>query len=549
MTIPLEDNPDVGDGSCKPKRRRAFHKKSRQGCKTCKCEGYKDNPNTNKSTPPSTGSLIPPPKLLIPRKNPDEIRSYNYFLEVTGPALSGLFDADFWCRELPKVCVADPALWHAVVALGSVHEACGYGDRTPETKPQYTLCLQQYSAAIATLNEPGSHRAADRWRAVIASTIFTCICVIQGLYKQALVIHTAAGCKLIREMEIEEDANRPQPITRDQHDTISAAPINLRQVKDLLFDFEMLSHSFASGGYSDDQNAATLSRTDSFGYWRFYKSPEISEATSRHLTPGFLFRARRAAESLQNGLVMWWQENRHEIHKLYGSEGVKECYEKLLARQAAHVRSYMELQKALRKFTTYLDLRDHALERSILELVQSTNSLYLLADPALPDPISRRAKMPLIADRIIDLSEKILASSSPSSGKLGLTPSTITSGSLSLVAQTGFSLQSRKRAMELLRRPRLEGFWEPALSASLAEAMWTREAELLDLWKQVESGGECIPIEERPYGYVDEETPLQFRVCSVKLDFLDKKREAVVTLMTQMYEQNGIEPAQRTITW
>ncbi|KAM0559821.1 hypothetical protein ACHAPJ_003769 [Fusarium lateritium] len=541
--------------------RRVRCDEAKPSCQRCvfssrTCEGYGDGAGgsaTQSSAPLAqhsiiSGSIVAPPKLVIPRKNPGEIRSYNYFLEVTAPALAGLFDADFWCRELPKVCVADPALWHAVVALGAVHEACGYGDRELETNPQYKLCLQQYSAAVSSLRDTNSHRSTDRWRAIIASTIFTCIYVIQGLYKQALAIHAAAGCSLIREIEAEEDANRPQPITREQHDTLSSTPINLSQVKDLLLDFELLAQTFRSGGFADSRNATSLHRTNSYGYWRFYKSPDICPETPRHLVAGFLIRARRAAESLQNGLGLWWQENRDDIHGLYGNDKVAilACYEKLLAQQVAHIRCYKELQKTLRKFQKHFDPGDLAIELDRLELIQLTNSLHLLSDPEQPDPIIRQANMPLVAERIVELSEMVLMRSSPSSGTLFLAPVPLTSGPLFLIAHSGFSLSSRKRAMELLRRPRLEGFWEPAMSASLAEAMWKREHEL---WRQAEFDDKFAPAEESEYGSVHEQIPLPYRVCSAKLEFSDKKREALVTMMTQIEEQNGIPPIPRTIHW
>ena len=182
----------------------------------------------------------------------------------------------------------------------------------------------------------------------------------------------------------------------------------------------------------------------------------------------------------------------------------------------------------------------------MLELMQLTNSLYLLSDPEQPDPIIRQAKMPLVADRIVKLSEIVLVRSAPSPGKLFLAPVPLTSGPLFLIAHSGFSQSSRKRAMELLRRPRLEGFWEPAMSASLAEAMWTREQEL---WKQAQSGDKYVSAEESEFGFVHDEIPLPYRVCSVRCHFSDKKRGALVTMVTQIEEQNGIAPVQRIIHW
>lgn len=103
--------------------------------------------------------------------------------------------------------------------------------------------------------------------------------------------------------------------------------------------------------------------------------------------------------------------------------------------------------------------------------------------------------------------------------------------------------------MELLRRPRLEGFWEPAMSASLAEAMWTREQEAQEAWRRSQVDDKYVPAEKSRFGCVDADMPLQFRVCSAKMEFSERKREAVVTMMTQMDERNGVLPVQKMIHW
>ncbi|KAF4469015.1 C6 zinc finger domain-containing [Fusarium albosuccineum] len=573
------DGSDTPEEPSRPKQQRAYHKKVKTGCRTCKtrrircdegkpacrrcvstgrtCPGYETpESRTPKSQPGSLGIIPNAPKVLLPRKNPKEVRSYQYFLEVTGPALAGCFDAGFWCRELPRICVTDPALWHAVVALGSIHEAFGSWD--PETKPGHFFALQQYNAAIQCLRESRSPRYTDGWRTVTASTIFTCICVIQGLYKQALKVHVTAGCKLLRELEAEEGAKHQQPLTRDAHDALSSTPIDIRPVKNLLLHFEMIASSLATGGRADKRILAGLNHCDTYGYWRFYKSPNITPQCPKHMLSSHMMRALRAVESLQNGFVIWWQDNRDDVTQLYSGSGVnKPYYDILLVRQAAYIRSYKELQKTIKKFKTQVsssELAGFDMELSMLELGQATCYLFLMTDPEEPDVAVRTAKMPARYERLIELCEKLLESRqllrSPTTGKLALSPDMLTMNPLFFAAQGSCSIATRKRAIELLRSRRLEGLWETALNASIAEAMWIRERELYEESQRAELGEDYVPPEleeDGKYGSVG--LPIQFRVCSSQVEFTDTKNEAILNMVTWTDLKNGDPPARRVIHW
>ncbi|KLP21621.1 uncharacterized protein LW94_12557 [Fusarium fujikuroi] len=86
--------------------------------------------------------------------SPQEVRSYRFFLEVTAPSLAGAFYADFWLTEVPRVCMSDAAIWHAVVSLGSAHEDFtehGQGSRS-------MFALEQFNAAIRSLTDSRSPR-------------------------------------------------------------------------------------------------------------------------------------------------------------------------------------------------------------------------------------------------------------------------------------------------------------------------------------------------------------------------------------------------------
>ncbi|KAF5675556.1 transcriptional regulatory moc3 [Fusarium heterosporum] len=176
-------------------RQRAYHTKSKTGCGTCRirrvrcgeekpvcvrctstgrvCDGYTSvspfpSPlaSTSKSSSVTYFDPVNPVadfKLTLPRQNSQEVRSYRYFLEVTAPSLSGSFYADFWLVELPRVCLSDAAIWHAVVSLGSAHE-----DFTENHQGSRSLfALKQFNSSIRCLTESRSPRYADRWRALI----------------------------------------------------------------------------------------------------------------------------------------------------------------------------------------------------------------------------------------------------------------------------------------------------------------------------------------------------------------------------------------------
>lgn len=147
------------------------------------CDGYAPHKPTSASR--SSNSQSPSPqrhdspnptvhlKLVLPRQSPEEVRSYSFFLQVTAPSLAGSFYTDFWLSELPRVCLSDPAIWHAVVSLGSAHEDFNFAENGQES--QNLFSLKQFNLSIQCLTEPQTPRHADRWRALIVSTIFAYI--------------------------------------------------------------------------------------------------------------------------------------------------------------------------------------------------------------------------------------------------------------------------------------------------------------------------------------------------------------------------------------
>ncbi|KAH9210277.1 hypothetical protein DL95DRAFT_266237, partial [Leptodontidium sp. 2 PMI_412] len=97
------------------------------GCGQCqrgkrKCDGYaqqsRDNPICGLPTGPGICQSLQSPV----NGTSNERRSFDYFCHQTVPQLYGFFDCRFWARFILQASHHEPAILHAAVALGAVHE-------------------------------------------------------------------------------------------------------------------------------------------------------------------------------------------------------------------------------------------------------------------------------------------------------------------------------------------------------------------------------------------------------------------------------------------
>lgn len=92
-----------------------------------KCDSYATAPafELHKPQNPPVRALqaVANPISPLPSKNPKELRSFRFFVDVTAPSLGGGFDSIFWKTEIPRACHLDSAIWHAIISLASAHES------------------------------------------------------------------------------------------------------------------------------------------------------------------------------------------------------------------------------------------------------------------------------------------------------------------------------------------------------------------------------------------------------------------------------------------
>ncbi|TQV97296.1 hypothetical protein V2A60_000082 [Cordyceps javanica] len=153
------------DGQQKPRRKR-FAPRTRTGCLTCrerriKCDEARPAcQRCIRAWRPCGGYHLPPPalpaadsRLLQPTPvvpTAAELALGRYFVAEIGAVAADEFNATFWCRDVPQVARAVPAVWHASNALAGAawarSPAAGLSPRTAALVEHEGA--RQYSASV-----------------------------------------------------------------------------------------------------------------------------------------------------------------------------------------------------------------------------------------------------------------------------------------------------------------------------------------------------------------------------------------------------------------
>lgn len=123
---------------------------------------------------PSDSTLLTTSSLFTCER---ERRGFDFFRQCTIPQLSALFDSGFWTRLVLQTTHHEPAIRHAAIALGALHEC--FEESVSNLKfsgqEQNVFAMQQYVKAIGLLVEPIQKRrkqAADV--ALMTCVLFVC---------------------------------------------------------------------------------------------------------------------------------------------------------------------------------------------------------------------------------------------------------------------------------------------------------------------------------------------------------------------------------------
>ena len=130
--------------------------------------------------------------------NPTELRSYHYFWKQVLPLLPGHYDHLFWGTWVRQACFSEPAIQHAMIAVGALHESIGsnFAGNTWAATWQQSLAIQQYNKAIQYLIGNDAHTMATEL------TLTSCIIFImfENLYgrNSEALKHLTSGIAMLK---------------------------------------------------------------------------------------------------------------------------------------------------------------------------------------------------------------------------------------------------------------------------------------------------------------------------------------------------------------
>ncbi|KAH7324231.1 hypothetical protein B0I35DRAFT_387889 [Stachybotrys elegans] len=96
-------------------------------------------------------SQSPPSDAVMGRRQPVAIQDYVYFdlfRSVTAPATDAFIPSDFWHHDLLQLAHAEPAVWHATLALGALHQRWDLA-ATTDKDALIRTAIKHYAAAMA----------------------------------------------------------------------------------------------------------------------------------------------------------------------------------------------------------------------------------------------------------------------------------------------------------------------------------------------------------------------------------------------------------------
>lgn len=213
--------------------RRVKCDETRPGCNRCKkfgreCDGYLSDLSSRR------GSLVP----LKPRPScanvcmPDssipgdeqERRYYQLFCDRTATELAGYYPTDFWKRIAVQESSSEPAIRHAVVALGALTKSLHESENQPfgmimppsnTSVEHHEFALKQYNKAIINLRQTLSKGKPQIRTALVACLLFVCFENFHGDY-EAAAKHMQCGLSLVDQWQAQSSPYQIEELYNDE---------------------------------------------------------------------------------------------------------------------------------------------------------------------------------------------------------------------------------------------------------------------------------------------------------------------------------------------
>ncbi|KAM0722282.1 hypothetical protein Q7P37_001723 [Cladosporium fusiforme] len=142
-------------------------------------------------------------------EDPQTQHALQFFVQHSAPQLAGYFDSPFWQRTLLQSGRHEPAVKHAIAAIGALHERLLMGAEEADTshKRQTRFALEQCNKSIQHLTAPVEGKDHPDLRLMLTTCVlFTCFEAMQGHCEQAIA-HATQGYGLLKQYATAPEAN------------------------------------------------------------------------------------------------------------------------------------------------------------------------------------------------------------------------------------------------------------------------------------------------------------------------------------------------------
>jgi hypothetical protein len=147
---------------------------------------------------------------------------FQLFQTQTASELSGYFDGVFWTQSVLREAHVQPAIKHAVVALGALYKTLEIGTESPpgspsdhltpldHAQPHWEVAIQEYGSALQSLILLPKDRSSHRAR-LMSSVLLACFDSFIGDHKQA-IYQIQSGVGLLAKLRAEQQNSfHPSP--------------------------------------------------------------------------------------------------------------------------------------------------------------------------------------------------------------------------------------------------------------------------------------------------------------------------------------------------
>ncbi|RAL15088.1 Zn(II)2Cys6 transcription factor [Aspergillus homomorphus CBS 101889] len=238
MDLPSSENSHSSIG-IPPGRRRAGKSRSRTGCRTCRarrlkcdeapgacqrctstgrvCDGYDVQrlprpPRRKIATAPRIPALVPTGFRFATTS--DENRCFSYFQHRSISHLVASFDDPLWEKLVLQMSYNEPAVYHAIVALGSIHQDLEqHGLPLPGQTPNSTwsrFATEQSLRSSSLLTQRRSSQDPALRQVILVCCLLFTVTELLCARPDTASVHLAGGLRILRELKAQRCVHSEQ---------------------------------------------------------------------------------------------------------------------------------------------------------------------------------------------------------------------------------------------------------------------------------------------------------------------------------------------------